>query len=169
MLEPGQSGNTAAIIISDRVRFFCEVIIMDKYYVELLELMNKAYDMDEVPVAAIVVKDGEIIGRGYNQRINKCSVLGHAEIIAIEEAEQAIGDWRLSDCDLYVTLEPCNMCKEIIKESRIKNVFYITKKLDFKKGFYKTNICSCDNMLDNDKIVKINNKLTEFFERKTNR
>ena len=169
MLEPGQSGNTAAIIISDRVRFFCEVIIMDKYYVELFELMNKAYDMDEVPVAAIVVKDGEIIGRGYNQRINKCSVLGHAEIIAIDEAEQAIGDWRLSDCDLYVTLEPCNMCMEIIKESRIKNVYFITKKLDFKKGYYKTNICSSNNVLDNDIIEKFNNKLTNFFERKTNR
>ena len=142
---------------------------MDKYYVELFELMNKAYDMDEVPVAAIVVKDGEIIGRGYNQRINKCSVLGHAEIIAIDEAEQAIGDWRLSDCDLYVTLEPCNMCMEIIKESRIKNVYFITKKLDFKKGYYKTNICSSNNVLDNDIIEKFNNKLTNFFERKTNR
>ena len=142
---------------------------MNKYYEELVQLMNKAYDINEVPVAALVVKDGNIIGRGFNQRIHKCSVLGHAEVIAIEEAEQALGDWRLSDCDLYVTLEPCNMCKEIIKESRIKNVYYITKKLNFKKGFYKTNICSCDDKLDKTKIEKINNKLSEFFERKTNR
>ena len=142
---------------------------MNEYYEELAKLMNQAYDMDEVPVAALVVKDGNIIGRGFNQRIHRCSVLGLAEVIAIEEAEQALGDWRLSDCDLYVTLETCNMCKEIIKESRIKNVYYITGKLNFKKGFYKTNICSCNDKLDKDKIEKINNKLSEFFERKTNR
>ena len=142
---------------------------MNKIYDELLTLMTKAYDMDEVPVAAVVVRNDEIIGRGFNQRINNCSVLGHAEIIAIEEAEKALGDWRLSDCDLYVTLEPCNMCKEIIKESRIKNVYYITKKYDYKKGFYKTNICSCDDKLNKEEIEVINHKLTEFFERKTNR
>lgn len=142
---------------------------MEKYYDELLKLMDKAYEKDEVPVAALIVKDGKIIGKAHNERRKKNDVLGHAEILSIKKAEKKLGDWRLDDCDMYVSLEPCSMCTEIIRQTRIKNVHYVTKKLDFKKEYYKTNICSCDDYLDEEEIKVFNNKLTEFFKRKTNR
>ena len=142
---------------------------MEKYYEELLKLMDKASKKDEVPVAALIVKDGKIIGKAHNERRKKNDVLGHAEILSIKKAEKKLGDWRLDGCDMYVSLEPCSMCTEIIRQTRIRNVYYVTKKLDFKKEYYKTNICSCDNILDTQEIKVFNNKLTEFFKRKTNR
>jgi tRNA(adenine34) deaminase len=142
---------------------------MEKYYDELLKLMDKAFEKDEVPVAALIVKDGKIIGKAHNERRKKNDVLGHAEILSIKKAEKKLGDWRLDGCDMYVSLEPCSMCTEIIRQTRIRNVYYVTKKLDFKKEYYKTNICSCDNILDTKEIKVFNNKLTEFFKRKTNR
>ena len=142
---------------------------MEKYYEELLKLMDKASEKDEVPVAALIVKDGKIIGKAHNERRKKNDVLGHAEILSIKKAEKKLGDWRLDGCDMYVSLEPCSMCTEIIRQTRIRNVYYVTKKLDFKKEYYKTNICSCDDCLDTQEIKVFNNKLTEFFKRKTNR
>ena len=142
---------------------------MEKYYEELLKLMDKASKKDEVPVAALIVKDGKIIGKAHNERRKKNDVLGHAEILSIKKAEKKLGDWRLDGCDMYVSLEPCSMCTEIIRQTRIRNVYYVTKKLDFKKEYYKTNICSCDHVLDTQEIKVFNNKLTEFFKRKTNR
>ena len=143
--------------------------MMDKYYNELIKLMDKAEKKNEIPVAAIIVKDDKIIASAYNKRQKKNDVMGHAEILTIKKAEKKIKDWRLDGCDMYVTLEPCSMCKEVIKQTRINNVYFITKKLDFKKEYYKTNICSCNNILDKEKIEIINNKLTNFFKRKTNR
>lgn len=142
---------------------------MEKYYDELLKLMNKASEKDEVPVAALIVKDGKVIGKAHNERRKKNDVLGHAEILSIKKAEKKLGDWRLDGCDMYVSLEPCSMCTEIIRQTRIRNVYYVTKKLDFKKEYYKTNICSCDDILNPQEIKAFNNKLTEFFKRKTNR
>ena len=142
---------------------------MEKYYDELLKLMDKAFEKDEVPVAALIVKDGKIIGKAHNERRKKNDVLGHAEILSIKKAEKKLEDWRLDGCDMYVSLEPCSMCTEIIRQTRIRNVYYVTKKLDFKKEYYKTNICSCNDILDAKEIKVFNNKLTEFFKRKTNR
>lgn len=142
---------------------------MEKYYDELLKLMDKAFEKDEVPVAALIVKDGKIIGKAHNERRKKNDVLAHAEILSIKKAEKKLGDWRLDGCDMYVSLEPCSMCTEIIRQTRIRNVYYVTKKLDFKKEYYKTNICSCNDILDAKEIKVFNNKLSEFFKRKTNR
>lgn len=132
----------------------------------LLILADKAELEDEVPVSAVVVKDGNIIGEGYNQRISKSDVTAHAEIIAIKEAEEKLGDWRLNDCDLYVLLEPCNMCKEVIKEARLKNVYYFVKKSPHIKGFNKTNICLINNEDVADKIDNYKSKISKFFEAK---
>ena len=71
---------------------------------------QKAYDLDEVPVGAVIVKDGEVIAKAYNMKETKKISTAHAEILAIEEASRAIGNWRLNGCDMYVTLEPCAMC-----------------------------------------------------------
>ncbi|MBR7796798.1 tRNA adenosine(34) deaminase TadA [Virgibacillus sp. AGTR] len=88
---------------------------------------TKAARQNEVPIGAVIVYQGEVIARGYNQRETSQSTLSHAELIAIEQANDVIGSWRLEDCTLYVTLEPCPMCAGAIVQSRIKRVVYGAK------------------------------------------
>ena len=95
---------------------------------ELNKLINKAIKQNEVPVAAIIVNNNKIISKAYNKTNKTNNILDHAEIICIKKASKKLNNWRLNNCDLYVTLEPCTMCKEIIKKSRIKNVYYFTKQ-----------------------------------------
>ncbi len=111
----------------------------DKYLKQLIKLAKKASKKKEVPISAIIVKDGKIISKAFNKRIKNNNVLDHAEIMAIRKAEKKLKDWRLFDCDLYVTLKPCSMCETIIKQARIKNVYYLLEKLNFKKEYNKTN------------------------------
>lgn len=84
----------------------------------------KARDVDEVPIGAVIVLNGEIIASGYNLRETSQQTLSHAELTAIEAANEKIGSWRLEDCTLYVTLEPCPMCAGAIVQSRMKRVVY---------------------------------------------
>jgi tRNA(adenine34) deaminase len=91
---------------------------------DALELAHQAASEDEVPVGAIIILNGKVIGRGYNRREQDQSPIAHAEILAIEEAAQEIGSWRLEDCELYVTLEPCPMCLAACQQARIKEVYY---------------------------------------------
>lgn len=111
---------------------------MNNYIDEIIKLSKKAYKNNDVPVGAIIVFNNKIVARGYNKRNGCNDIMGHAEIIAIKKAIKRLKDWRLNECDLYVTLEPCSMCKEIIKQARIKNVFYLIDKLDYKKEYNKT-------------------------------
>ena len=113
----------------------------DKIEVKLLKLLNKASKSREVPVAAIIEKDGKIISCGFNKRVKNHDVTSHAEIIAIRKAEKKIKDWRLNGYNLHVTLEPCSMCKCIIKESRLDNCFYYVNKQNNVNEYNKTNIC----------------------------
>lgn len=99
----------------------------EKIVDELIKLSNKSAKKKEVPVSAIVIKNGKIISKSYNKRQKSHNILGHAEIIAINKAQKKLKDWRLDDCVLYVTLEPCKMCKTIITQSRIKEVYYLQK------------------------------------------
>lgn len=85
---------------------------------------NKAFKSREVPVGAVVVKDGRVIGRGFNKTEAQKDPTAHAEILAIKEAAESLGSWRLDDCELYVTLEPCPMCAGAIINSRIKRVYF---------------------------------------------
>ena len=103
----------------------------------------KAYKDNEIPVGAVIVYKDKIIAKGKNNRQKKHNVLGHAEINVILTAEKKLKDWRLDNCDLYVTLEPCKMCKSIIKECRIKNVYYLSKQFhdDNDNLFIQTNDC----------------------------
>jgi tRNA(adenine34) deaminase len=89
-----------------------------------LELAEQAAAEDEVPVGAVVLLDGKVIGRGYNRREQDQSPIAHAEILAIEAAARLIGSWRLENCELHVTLEPCPMCLAACQQARIKQVFY---------------------------------------------
>ena len=97
------------------------------YMLEAICLARHAADLGEIPVGAVIVKDGKIIGRGYNTREQSHSILGHAEIMAIQEAAGILSDWRLSDCDLYVTLEPCPMCAGALLQARIRSIHYGAK------------------------------------------
>ena len=90
---------------------------------EALKEAKKAYKKEEVPVGVVIVKENEIIARAYNQKEMKNSPIKHAEIIAIEKACKKLNNWRLNDCEMYVTLEPCPMCTGAIINSRIKKVY----------------------------------------------
>ena len=89
-----------------------------------LKEAKKAYALDEVPVGAVVVKNGEIVGAGFNQVISQKSVASHAEINAIISASNSLDNYRLNECDIYVTLEPCHMCAKAIVDARFKNLFF---------------------------------------------
>ncbi len=94
------------------------------YMQEALKLAAQAAAAGEVPVGAVVVKDGLIVGRGYNQPIAGTDPTAHAEIMAMRDAGKTLGNYRLTDCDLYVTLEPCVMCSGAIMHARIRRVFF---------------------------------------------
>lgn len=91
---------------------------------EALKLAEQAAAAGEVPVGAVVVRDGAIVGRGYNQPIAGVDPTAHAEIMAMRDAGKVLGNYRLPDCDLYVTLEPCVMCSGAIMHARIRRVFF---------------------------------------------
>lgn len=101
------------------------------YMTEALALAREAAAAGEVPVGCVIVRDGEIIGRGRNRREEKQSALSHAELEAIEDACRATGGWRLQGCQLYVTLEPCPMCAGGIISARIPEVYYGAKDEGF--------------------------------------
>lgn len=108
-------------------------MLTDEYFMQeaLLEA-RKAYDLVEVPIGAIIVKDGQIIGRGYNRRNCDKNPLAHGELMAISEASKALGDWRLEECTMYITLEPCPMCAGAIVQARIPKV--VLGAPNFKAG-----------------------------------
>lgn len=100
----------------------------DEMFMRLaIEQAQLAAALGEIPVGAIVVKDDQVIGRGYNRREIDSSATAHAEVLAIEDACKHLGTWRLTDCELYVTLEPCPMCAGAIINSRIRRVIYGAK------------------------------------------
>lgn len=112
----------------------------EEYMLKALELAEKAYSLGEIPVGAIVVApDGEIIGEGCNMREHLNSPTAHAEILAIEQAAKRLGQWRLTDCTLYVTLEPCPMCAGAVMNARLKRVVY--GAFDDKNGACASVVC----------------------------
>ena len=101
----------------------------NKFMQRAIELAGKAYSVGEVPIGAVVVSTrknrfGEIVGEGFNNRESENNPVGHAEIIAIQKASITLNDWRLSGCDLYVTLEPCPMCCGAVINSRIERLYF---------------------------------------------
>ena len=115
---------------------------VDKYMKILYKLVLKSYKKNEIPVGSIVILGEKVIGKGYNTRQSRHDVCGHAEINAIKQASNYIKDWRLDDCILISTLKPCNMCTSVIKESRIKKVYYF---YDQPNSFNNDYIKICSN------------------------
>ena len=105
---------------------------MDEYYMNLAIVQSKkALKKNEVPVGAIIVKNNKVISKGYNKKEQKNNAIKHAEIIAIEKACKKLKNWRLEDCILYVTMEPCMMCCGAIEQSRIKKIVYAIENQNF--------------------------------------
>ena len=101
--------------------------VHEKFMSLALKEAKKAELIDEVPIGAIIVKDNKVISRGFNIRESLHDVSAHAEMIAIKKANKKLDNWRLVDCDLYVTIEPCLMCMGAIYQSHIRNVYYGSK------------------------------------------
>ncbi len=129
----------------------------ERFMVEALNEARKAQAIGEVPIGAVIVKNNEIIARGHNLRETKKNALMHAEIVAINEASNNLKSWRLVDCDLYVTIEPCPMCAGAILQARIKNLFF--GALDEKGGGIVSKASILD--IDYNHIVKYQGNFME--------
>lgn len=127
----------------------------------LFKLAKKAKTKGEIPVSALVIHNGLILSKAYNLKEKKQNCMEHAEIRVIKKASKRLKRWNLSDCDLYVTLKPCKMCEEVIKSCRIKNVYYLLDKLEYKHDFDKT--LFSDFGLEEDK-VSYQHLLSDFFK-----
>ena len=99
-----------------------KISLQEKFMKAALKEAQKAYLIDEVPIGCVIVKEDKIIARGYNRRNIDKNTLAHAELTAIRKASKKTGDWRLEECTMYVTLEPCQMCAGAIVQSRMKKV-----------------------------------------------
>jgi len=101
---------------------------IENFMMHAINLAKMAFQKSEVPVGAIIVKNGEIIGEGFNQVISTNSVASHAEINAINDASKTLENYRLNDCDMYVTLEPCHMCAKAIVDARMNHVYFAARE-----------------------------------------
>ena len=127
-----------------------QIINKDIYFMQqALKCAQTAQDKDEVPIGAVIVKDNKIIARGYNKSISSKDTTAHAEIVAIRKACKKLNNYRLTDCSIYVTIEPCSMCMGALILARIKNLYYGAK--DIKAG-------ACGSVVDISKI-KTNHKI----------
>ena len=116
---------------------------------------KKAFLIDEVPIGAVIVKDDKIIGKGFNQRNTLSNTLKHAEMIAINEACENLGDWRLEQCTIYVTIEPCAMCSGAILQARIPKLIYGAKNAKAGCAGSVLNILQNDNFNHQVQIYRL--------------
>jgi tRNA(adenine34) deaminase len=128
-----------------------------------IDQAQKAYKNGDIPVGAVIVKDNKIIARSYNKREKTKNAINHAEILAIKKACTKLGDWRLTGCTLFVTLEPCTMCMGAVTQARIKKVIYGTKNLNKKINIKEVESKKCINIDTNEKCSVL---LKKFFEDK---
>lgn len=143
---------------------------MNKFISAAIKQAQKAYNASEIPVGAVVVKDGKIISRGYNKRESSQIATKHAEIIAIEKACKKLGSWRLEDCDIYVSLEPCPMCLGACVNARLKNIYYAAEQTSSSDNI--TSLIASSNRLNHKvNLILIKDErasalLSQFFTQK---
>lgn len=126
--------------------------MIKKIHTLLLKEARKAYEKEEVPISAVIIKDGKVISKAHNLKESKNSVLAHAEILAVEKACKKLNNWRLDGCDIYITLEPCSMCAAVLHQSRIDNIYFFTKREN----------CGNYNLLEQILVEKNSNKITKY-------
>ena len=149
---------------------------MDEKYMDIaIDEAKKAFKNDEVPVGAVIVYNGKILAKTHNEKEQRMCSVAHAEILAIEQATKKIKNWRLCDCDLYVTLEPCPMCASAIKQSRIRNVYSGLASEDKQNSEIVERIFGVDslnpsvNHFNNLKSIEIDAMMKSFFEKQRKR
>ena len=135
---------------------------MGDYLTKIIELSKKSLESGDVPIGAIIVKDGQIIGEGYNTREKNNDVMGHAEINAIKDASKKLNNWNLQGSVMYVTLKPCSMCLSVIRESRIDFVYYLLDKPEKKFEYSRTAIHNFDDENAKEEYLEI---LQDFFKK----
>ncbi len=116
--------------------------VNERFMLEAIKEAEKALDKKECPIGCVIVKDGKILVRAHNLRLTRGNAICHAEVLAVDKACRKIGDFRLTDCDMYVTLEPCTMCSGAIIQSRIRKVYF---------GAYEPKsgaVCSCNDIFN---------------------
>ena len=153
--------------------YFIRRYILDnkeKFMRLALQEAQKAYTKEEIPVGAVIVKDGKVIAKAHNLKETKCSATSHAEILAIEKACKKLNAWRLLDCEMYVTLEPCAMCAGALINSRIKKVYIGTddektgacgSKLNLLEDFFFNHNVEIEKYILKEQCSKI---LKDFFK-----
>lgn len=122
----------------------------EKYMKMALKQANRAYELNEIPVGAVIVKDGQVIAKAYNLKEKNNDPCGHAEVRAIKKASKKLDSWRLEDCEMYVTLEPCLMCAGAIIHARIKKIYI--GALDNKTGAIISKSKVFDEYIVNHKV-----------------
>ena len=149
-MEPSQNRKIAALTINIYVHLFFKIKgdnMQEKYMKLALKEAQKAYKKNEIPIGCVIVKNNKIIAKSHNLKEHKHSALYHAELIAIKKATQKLKNWRLLDCNIYITMQPCPMCASAIKQSRIKKIYYGTEN--------KNNVLSNNILEENDINEKI--------------
>ena len=143
--------------------------MIENYMKQAIKEGNKALQMDEMPVGCVIVYKNRIIGKGFNKKEDKKNSLMHAEIIAINQACKKIGDWRLNECEIYVTLEPCLMCLGAIIESRIRKIYCGVINNKFHDLNSKISNTYQLNIEYNIMQSEINEQLSSFFKKIRNK
>lgn len=135
---------------------------MGDYLTKIIEFSKKSLESGDVPIGAIIVKNGKIIGEGYNTREKNNDVMGHAEINAIKDASKNLNNWNLQGSVMYVTLKPCSMCLSVIRESRVDFVYYLLDKPEKKFEYSRTAIHNFDDENAKEEYLGI---LQDFFKK----
>ncbi len=147
---------------------------MENFMEVAIKMAKKSAKNEEVPIGACVVRDGKVISRGRNMREKKQNALLHAEIIAINKACKKLRSWRLENCELYVTLEPCPMCAGAIVNARLKKVVYGAKEKTSNDNLFESILSSnrlnhkCEFVQDTKYENECSQLLTDFFKKKRN-
>ncbi len=136
---------------------------------EALGAAKIALSKDEIPIGAIVVLDDEVVGYGYNRREQDNKISSHAEIMALEAASKKLGTWKLENCELYVTVEPCLMCYGAILQSRIKKMYIGSKQQKFKKTTYRHFVEESEIEVEAIEINECKKVMQDFFQNMRNK
>lgn len=179
VLEPGQNWKIAALRASFHVHFLFGCDFMDNYNDEFMNIAfleaDLAFDQDEVPVGCVIVKDGKIIAKAHNLKESDNCVLSHAEIKCISDSSSFLNNWRLIDCDVYITLDPCPMCASALKQARVRNIYSAIENMDQNNINIINQIFEADknnsniNFYSNLAVDKSKHILKSFFEKQRNK